>query len=332
MDRIFHYQVTEAEEGISVRDYLRGRGYSRHILAHIKRTEGGICRNGKTVPVTVSLHAGDCLDIRLEEVSASEHILPAPVPFSVVFEDEDLLVVNKPADTPIHPSFQNRENTLANGVLHYYEQQGMPFVFRCINRLDRDTSGLLIIAKNMLSSSILSTIMKQRTLTQEEMCGCTSEHFADTACTSLQDRKIRRTYLAIAEGQICQGGSIAAPIGRKEGSVLERCVDFDHGEYAVTHYQPLLYREDLNLTLVSLELETGRTHQIRVHMGYLGHPLIGDYLYYPRRDLINRQALHSWKLEFSHPITQKRLSFQAPLPEDMQFILPPMPSPAINKT
>lgn len=308
MDRIFHYQVTEAEDGTRIRDYLRSRGYSRHILAHVKRTEGGICQNGQQVPVSLLLHAGDCLDIRLAEVPPSEHIPPAPVPFTILYEDQDLLVVNKPADTPVHPSFQNRENTLANGVVHYYEQQGISFVYRCINRLDRDTSGLLILAKNMLSASILSTAMKERTLS----------HSAERSAS--RSIEIRRTYLAIVEGELSAPGTVSAPIGRKPGSVLERCVDFEQGEPAVTHYQPLLYRRDLNLTLVSLRLETGRTHQIRVHMGYLGHPLIGDYLYYPRRDLISRQALHSWKLEFSHPITKEPLSFQAPPPKDMWFM------------
>ena len=297
MDRIFHYGILKTEEGTSIREYLQNRGYSRHILAHIKRTENGILRNGAAVPVTVILRAGDRLDIYLKEVPPSEHISPAPVPFSIVYEDEDLLVVNKPADTPIHPSFNNHGNTLANGIIQYYENKGETFVFRCINRLDRDTSGLLIVAKNMLSGSILSSTFKNAR------------------------GEIRRTYLAIAEGQVNRSGTITAPIGRKEGSVLERRVDFEKGEYAVTRYEPLLYRKDLDLTLVALRLETGRTHQIRVHMGYLGHPLIGDYLYYPRRDLITRQALHSWKLEFLHPITKEHLEFQAPLPPDMRFII-----------
>lgn len=325
MDRTFHYKISEKEAPVTIREYLQRRGYSRHILAHVKRTENGILHHGTPAPVTAVLQAGDYLDIFLEEVPPSEHIPAAPVPFSIVYEDEDLLVVDKPADTPIHPSFNNHENTLANGIVHYYAQQDIPFVFRCISRLDRDTSGLLIIAKNMLSGSILSSALKQRTLSYEKgssvdpsiSCTRSSCPFpSEAGC----DNEIHRTYLAIVEGQIKEPGTITAPIGRKESSVIERCVDFEKGEHAVTHYQPLLYREDLNLTLVSLRLETGRTHQIRIHMGYLGHPLIGDYLYHPRRDLISRQALHSWKLEFLHPITKEHLEFQAPLPEDMTFI------------
>lgn len=294
MLRIFHYIIT-TEENLTIGEYLRNRGYSHHILTHLKRTPQGILLNREWAPVSRILHTGDALDIRLEEPEGPSDLIPSPVKFTIVYEDEDILVVNKPADTPIHPSINNHENTLANGVLWYYRQKGIPFVYRCINRLDRDTSGLLIIAKNALSASILSSDLKQR--------------------------QIYRTYLAIAEGRLATSGTIDTPIGRKPGSALERRVDFEAGEPAVTHYVPLSYREDLNLTLLSLQLETGRTHQIRVHMGYLGHPLIGDYLYHPRRDFIGRQALHSWKLEFLHPITKEPLNFQAPLPTDMQFIL-----------
>lgn len=315
MNRIFHYTIASSEDNKLIREYLQEQGYSHHILARVKRTTDGILLNGKWAPVTKRLHGQDQLDIFLEEETPSEHIPAAPVPFSIVYEDEDLLVVDKPADTPIHPSFHNHENTLANGIVHYYEQQGLSFVYRCINRLDRDTSGLLIIAKNALSGSILSKAMKQHTLSHSATERSTNNFAADNPCA------IHRTYLAIVEGKIDQPGTVTAPIGRKPGSVIERCVDFAGGEPAITHYQPLHYREDLDLSLISLQLETGRTHQIRVHMGYLGHPLVGDYLYHPRKDLISRQALHSWKLAFVHPITKECLEFQTPLPDDMQFIL-----------
>lgn len=325
MERIFHYSISQIEEMQTIREYLQDRGYSHHILAQIKRTENGILLNGAWAPVTKQLHRGDSLDIRLVEQAPSEHIPAVPVPFSVIYEDEDLLVVDKPADTPIHPSFNNHENTLANGIVWYYEQKGIPFVYRCINRLDRDTSGLLIIAKHALSGSILSGAMKKHTLAHAQQTnsehGILTEEKAHQTTPVENPFEIHRTYLAIVEGKIDRPGTVTASIGRKEGSVIERCVDFEKGEHAVTHYEPVHYREDLNLSLISLRLETGRTHQIRIHMGHIGHPLIGDYLYYPRKDLISRQALHSWKLEFLHPITKEPLNFQAPLPEDMQFIL-----------
>lgn len=295
MIRNFTYQITSEYENHTIGEYLRERGYSHHMLALLKRTENGILRNGAWTRTSQPLYTGDLLAVRLEENISSPGISPVPMELSIVYEDQDILVLSKDADTPVHPSIHNHENTLANGIIWYYEQQGIPFVCRFINRLDRDTSGLLIIAKHMLSGTVLSSDMKER--------------------------RIHRTYLAIVKGLIREPGTVDAPIARKEGSALERCISFETGERAVTHYEPLVCRQDLNLTLLALRLETGRTHQIRVHMGYLGHPVIGDYLYYPDRTQIGRQALHSWKLEFLHPITKERLIFEAPLPEDMKFIL-----------
>ena len=199
-------------------------------------------------------------------------------------------MVNKPADMPIHPSFQNHGNTLADALTWHYQQHGEDFVYRCINRLDRDTTGLLIVAKHLLSASILSDMVGKR--------------------------EIHREYLAIVKGIPPENGTISAPISRKKGSAILREVNFETGEPAVTHFARLEIRN--GLSLVSLKLETGRTHQIRVHMGYIGCPLIGDYLYYPECSRISRQALHSHRLSFLHPITGKALSFTAPLPEDMK--------------
>lgn len=296
MIRQFHYEISGADAGITIGEYLRGRRYSHRILAGLKRSPAGILLNGQRVPVSRHIQPGDFLDIRLEEETASQSVAPVPMELSILYEDQDLLVVDKPPDTPIHPSINNHERTLANGLAWYYLSQGLPYVCRCINRLDRDTSGLLIAAKNALSASILSDDLKQR--------------------------RIRRTYLAIVQGILEGEGSIDAPIAREEGSALKRCVDFDRGTPALTHYTVLENRRDLNLTLLSLRLETGRTHQIRVHMQYLGYPLIGDFLYYPRRELIGRQALHSWKLEFPHPVTGEALAFCAPLPRDMAALFP----------
>lgn len=293
MERIFDYRIPPSASGLTITQYLKSLGYSRHILTLLKQKEGSLLLNESPAFTNGRLKEGDHLHIRLWEDARDTSILPTPVPFSIVWEDEDLLVVNKPADTPIHPSMGNRENTLANGVLFHYSQLGNPFVYRCINRLDRDTTGLLIIAKNALSGAILSQMMK--------------------------DRQIRRTYLAIVKGIPPECGTIDAPIGRVPGSLLERQVDFLHGETAVTHFQTLQQHKEL--ALVQLRLETGRTHQIRVHMGYLGCPLIGDYLYYPDRSLICRQALHSARLDFLHPITGTPLSFLAPLPADMERVL-----------
>ena len=291
MERIFEYQITAAEEGRKIGDFLREKGYSRHLLRQLKETEDGLLRNAQPTFTTVALKAGDRIQVRLlEKAEGSEAIMPAPLPIEIVYEDEDLLVVNKPADMPIHPSFQNHGNTLADALTWHYQQHGEDFVYRCINRLDRDTTGLLIVAKHLLSASILSDMVGKR--------------------------EIHREYLAIVKGIPPENGTISAPIGRKKGSAILREVNFETGEPAVTHFARLEIRN--GLSLVSLKLETGRTHQIRVHMGYIGCPLIGDYLYYPECSRISRQALHSHRLSFLHPITGKALSFTAPLPEDME--------------
>ena len=291
MERIFEYQISSAEEGRKLGDFLREKGYSRQLLRRLKETENGLLRNGQPTFMTIALKNGDRIRVRLlEKAEGSEAIMPAPLPFEIVYEDEDLLVINKPADMPIHPSFQNHGNTLADALTWHYQQQGKEFVYRCINRLDRDTTGLLIVARHQLSASILSDMVRKR--------------------------EIHREYLAIVEGIPPEKGTISAPIGRKEGSAILREVNFETGEPARTHFTRLETRN--GLSLVSLKLETGRTHQIRVHMGYIGCPLIGDYLYYPDHTRINRQALHSYRLSFLQPITGKALSFTAPLPEDME--------------
>ena len=291
MERIFEYQISSAEEGRKLGDFLREKGYSRQLLRQLKETEDGLLRNGQPTFMTIALKNGDQIRVRLlEKAEGSEAIMPAPLPFEIVYEDEDLLVINKPADMPIHPSFQNHGNTLADALTWHYQQQGKEFVYRCINRLDRDTTGLLIVARHQLSASILSDMVRKR--------------------------EIHREYLAIVEGIPPEKGTISAPIGRKEGSAILREVNFETGEPAQTHFTRLETRN--GLSLVSLKLETGRTHQIRVHMGYIGCPLIGDYLYYPDHTRIGRQALHSYRLSFLHPITGKALSFTAPLPEDME--------------
>ena len=291
MGHRFTYVVSpeEERENLTVEWFLRRHGYSRHIITGLKRTEDGIFRNGVRAWTSQAVHAGDVIETHLVETEPSDGILPRPVPFSVVYEDDDILVVDKPADTPIHPSIGNYENTLANGIAWYFEQKGEPFVYRCINRLDRDTSGALILAKNAFSAAVLSTQMR--------------------------NRQIRRTYLAVVEGITPPNGTISAPISRVDDSVIERHVDFLRGEPAVTHYERLEVKNEHSL--LEIHLETGRTHQIRVHMGYIGHPLPADYLYHPVYDCFNRQPLHSLQLEFRHPVTDKPMCLLAPVSEDM---------------
>ncbi|MBS6396040.1 MAG: RluA family pseudouridine synthase [Clostridiales bacterium] len=289
MERRFTYFVDNRDEGLTVEQFLKQRGYSRQVLVQLKKTEEGILKDGVWAYTRDRVSAGSRLDIRLAE-EAPEQILPVELPFGMVYEDEDLMVVDKPADMPVHPSINNYDNTLANAIAWYSRQKGEPFPYRCINRLDRNTTGLLIIARHMLSAAVLYRQMKERS--------------------------IRRTYLAIVKGHLEEPGTVDAPVGRCEGSVIRRMVDWEHGERAVTHYTPLAWGD--GWTLVQCVLETGRTHQIRVHMSYIGHPLPGDFLYCPEDGSICRQPLHSWKLQFTHPVTGEPLEFEQPLPEDMQ--------------
>ena len=293
MKRIFHYTISTEYNEQTLLSFLKHKNYSSQIITHLKRTENGILLNGEWGRVRDILHTGDMLIINLIETESSEKIIPTNLPLDIVYEDEDILIVNKPADMPIHPSQGNYDNTLANAVAYYYQQKGESFTYRCINRLDRDTTGLLIVAKHMYSASLLSEMVAKR--------------------------EIHREYLALATGEVPKSGTIVASIGRVDGSTIERHVDEAHGDYACTHYKRLIYNN--GYSLVSLKLETGRTHQIRVHMKHIGHPLPGDFLYNPDYSVIKRQALHSHRLFFKHPITGESLEFVADLPMDMKKII-----------
>ncbi len=323
MKRILHYSITDTHNNCRIRDFIIEKGYTKHIRTYLKQHFGSVLLNQEPAYFYQTMHTGDRLEIRIEDETSSEKIPPVYLPLDIIYEDEDLMVINKQADTPIHPSQGNYENTLANGVAWYFSQQNIPFIYRCINRLDRNTTGLLILAKNMLSGAILSEQMK--------------------------NREIHRTYLAIVEGYPAKSGIVDAPIGRVADSVIERQVDWAHGDLAVTHYWRMHYRDfdsilsqlfsnastisesaaikvgsipENGISLIKLKLETGRTHQIRVHMTSIGHPLLGDTLYNPTTKLMTRQALHSHSLEFVHPITRIPLYFEVPLPEDMRHFFP----------
>ena len=294
MNRTIRYDIDSHSEGLRVEQFLRRKGYSAQNLSTIKRMPESILVNGVHYYMKQTLKAGDRLLVRIQETESSRNIPPVCAPLSVVYEDEDLIVINKPAGMPIHPSLNNYTNSLANALAWYYQQQGKPFIFRCCNRLDRDTSGLTVVAKHLVSGNILSTMTKKK--------------------------EVRREYLAVVRGHIVpESGTISAPLARTGGTIIERVVDFDRGEPAVTHYH--LIQEANGHSLVALQLETGRTHQIRIHLKHLGFPLVGDYLYNPDMEYISRQALHSFRLSFPHPITGEAMDFTAPLPEDMRNIL-----------
>ena len=304
MDRSITYTIPQEADGFAVSRFLRSKGYSARNITELKHPEHRILLNGSPVYMTHPVHAADTLTVEIHERAVSSHIVPVNLPLDILYEDEDILVVSKPAGMPVHPSLNNYTNSLANGLAWYYAQQGKPFVFRCSNRLDRDTSGITVIAKHMVSAGILSEAIARHA--------------------------IRREYLAICAGHVTPAeGRIDAPIGRKgNSSLIERQIDFEHGDYAATNYRVLEYLQDH--TLVSLQLETGRTHQIRVHMQYLGYPLIGDYLYHPDMTHIGRQALHATRLSFTHPVSGEQMTFTAPLPADMQQVVDTLKRSAIT--
>ena len=296
MERKLEYIITDEFHNKTIEQFLKQQDFPHQAIVQLKKTSEGILLNGIWAYVNQKLSTGDTLALHLIEDVPESSIEPIYVPLNIIYEDEDLLVINKPADMPIHPSMNHHEGTLANGLMYYFKEQGLAFTFRAVNRLDRDTSGLTMVAKHLLSGGILSR--------------------------QISTKSIHRTYRAICQGKLPESGTINAPIARVADSTIERCVNMENGEHAVTHFTRIAYDEEKNLSLVSLMLETGRTHQIRVHMKHIGHPIIGDFLYNPDYTYCSRQALHSASLDFVHPITKKEMHFTSPLPEDLKCIFP----------
>ena len=293
MNRTLTYKINSEYAGYSIDKYLKAHGYSSANITAIKKMPNNVVIDGEWVHMNRKLQAGEILTVNISEDDSSEKIPPVKMDLDIVYEDEDIIVINKPAGLPIHPSLNHYEDSLANGLAYYYEVQNKPFIFRCANRLDKNTSGLTVIAKHLVSGNILSTMVK--------------------------NREFHREYYAIVRGHLDEPeGTIDAPIGRVDDSIITRQVDFENGERAITHYKVI--EEKKGHSLISIHLETGRTHQIRVHFKYFGHPLIGDHLYNPDFEYMTRQALHSHKISFIHPITKKAMEFIAPLPDDMNFI------------
>lgn len=296
MQRTITYTVSEKEDGRLVLDILRGSmDLSATLVKKVKYRDRGILCNGQSIRTDQRVHAGDQLSVCVEEKQAcSAQIVPTRGTPQIVYEDEDLLVVNKPADLVVHPSPGHHADSLANILLWHYLQRGETMVFHPVHRLDRGTSGLLVVAKHAHAQALL---------TKQMHTGAFS-----------------RRYMALVCGRMPSGqGTISAPIARVPDQVLLRRVD-PQGARAVTHYRVL--HSDETKSLLALRLQTGRTHQIRVHMAYLGHPLLGDFLYGQEDGSIARPALHAMELKLVQPLTKEPLLFTAPIPEDMQRCLP----------
>lgn len=288
------YKAGERDRGKLLREFLKERQISKAALIDIKFNGGALLVNGSAVTVRYILNEGDTVEVFFPKEEPSGDLLPEDMPLEIVYEDEYVLVVNKPAGVASIPSREHRFGTLANGILGYYQSKGIHATIHIVTRLDLDTSGLMLIAKHRHAHHLFS--LQQR------------------------DYGVKRRYEAVVHGVMDQRqGTIDAPIGRKDTSIIEREVRED-GQRAVTHYEVLRVGE--GWSHVSLKLETGRTHQIRVHMAYLKHPLLGDSLYGGTEcGGMARQALHSCELSFFHPVEEREMTFRSELPADMRKVL-----------
>jgi 23S rRNA pseudouridine1911/1915/1917 synthase len=280
--REIEFTITERDNERQIRDFLKEFGVSASLLVRLKRTENGITKNGEFARAIDTVRTGDTLKIRIEP---NGHMpTPTKMDIEIEYEDEDLIVLNKPPMMPVHESRNHLGDTLSNFVAYHLKSDT---AFRAVFRLDRDTSGLVVIAKHELAASKLAG-------------------------------KIDKDYYAVVGGIISENGTIDKGISRCGDSIIKRKVD-DNGEKAITHYYPISIKN--GNTLLRFKLETGRTHQIRVHMQSIGHSLIGDSLYGGDCSLIDRQALHCKDIYFTHPITEKAMHISCNFPPDIKEVI-----------
>jgi len=280
----FHITNNLPANTFTIQSYSRGKlKMSLTTWRKIKHT-GSIILNGRFASPKDFVHSGDILAFDYPEINRLE---PSDAFLDIAYEDADLLVVNKPAGLLVHPTSNQLETTLGNQIIGHYRRHMESQGFHPVHRLDRNTSGLILIAKNPYI--------------QQQLSGSFANFF-------------NRSYLALVQGLIQKDGNINAPIGRKPGSIIERIITSD-GQQSRTSYK--VVKKFSNATLLNLSLQTGRTHQIRVHLAHIGHPLLGDDLYGGTRNIIGRHALHSAEVTFIHPISQIEIHLKSPLPDDM---------------
>lgn len=269
---------------------------SDRLLLKLKKNQR-IFLNNKKVFVNATVNINDIVLVDLDFKEETENIHPTEMKLDILYEDDSLLIINKPFGIPVHPSILHFEDSLSNGVKFYFNSINLYKKIRPVNRLDKDTSGIVIFAKNEYIQEALIRQMKNNTFIKE--------------------------YLSILEGHLeMPYGTIDVPIARKDGSIIEREIN-SNGEKAVTHYELIksFHKNDKELSLVKFTLETGRTHQIRLHSKYINHSILGDSLYGNSSGLISRQALHAYKITFVHPVSRKTICLETDLPDDMKKII-----------
>ena len=291
------YVITQEQDGMTVRSFLQlYLKPSSKMLKYLKYRPDGITVNGVHCTVRYVLRSGDVLCVAIQDSADSDRIKPVDLPIEILYEDDELVIPSKPADMPTHPSHDHYNDTVANALAYRYAKQNVPFVFRPINRLDRNTSGLLLIAKNKLSAGRLTR--------------------------SLDEGEIKKRYLAVLDGELCTAeGVIDACLHRTAKSIIVREVcspDVPDADRARTEYRVLAVAN--GHTLVEAKPITGRTHQLRVHFASIGHPITGDDLYGTPSSLIPRHALHAVQLTFPHPTTQQQMVVTAPLAQDFSCL------------
>jgi 23S rRNA pseudouridine1911/1915/1917 synthase len=291
------YKISAEENGKTVKEILRyGVGLSLAFTKQLKFLDNGIMLNGEKVTVRRTVSAGDILFLATEDVQRDGVLTPTPLPLDIAYEDEYIVMPNKSADMPTHPSHNHRGDTLADALAYKYQEEGIPFVFRAISRLDRNTSGILLIAKDRISASRLSASMK--------------------------NGDINKKYIAILEGELdFDEGTIDTYIKREAESIIFRrvCKENEGGDRAITKYKLLAKSNGYSLVLASPI--TGRTHQLRVHFSHMGAPILGDDMYGNESPLISRHALHALSLEFIHPKTNTPITVCAPPSEDISRVI-----------
>ena len=275
----------------NVKEVLKARfSMSDRLLLKLKKLDK-IYLNGTSA--NHSVLENDLIECYLDYEEDNSNIVPTEMSLNIIYEDEAYIVVNKPAGIPVHPSMDHYTDSLSNGIAFYFNQIGLKKKIRPVNRLDKDTSGIVIFAKN--------------------------EYIQECLVRQMKSKEFIKKYIAVVNGNLDNlEGTINAPIARKEGSIIERCVS-ETGDIAITHYKVLKRKTDFDI--VECILETGRTHQIRVHFAYLGHSLLGDTLYGTSSSLINRQALHAYEVEFTHPLSKKKVKYVANVPEDLNKLM-----------